>query len=65
MKITIKLDNGDTVVYKDVYEFALTASSLKGKILPGPINHTHGDPFVLVGKLEELKCRMQVKANGG
>ena len=67
MIITIEPSKGedfDLVVYKDVSEFALTATSMRGKVLPNPINHTHGDPFVLIGKLEELKERMRAKVNG-
>jgi len=64
MKITIEPDSDfdeDVSVkeYKGVYEFALTGTMLDGGVLPHAFNHTHGNTFVLIGKLEELKERLR------
>jgi len=67
MKIVItpeKEEKFEEVVYTNIFEFALTATRLRGDIIPDPINHTDGNPFILIGKLEELKERLRAFING-
>lgn len=70
MKITIETENenereqfGDNKVLHKVCEFALTGIALEAGVLPHHFNLTHGDTFVLFGKLEELQERIRVMHN--
>ncbi len=70
MKITIESENdeeksrfGEGKVFNKVCEFALTGIALEANVLPHHFNLTHGDTFVLFGKLEELKERLRVVHN--
>jgi len=64
MKIIIEPDKKEEkdvqrVVYSGVVEFGLCGTLVEGDILIKPFNRTHGDTFVLIGKLEELKERLR------
>lgn len=50
-------------IYENVYEFALTGTRLASKVKPTPIVHTHGNNFVLLGKLAEIKERIRSHVN--
>jgi len=64
MKITLEADCEQnkneikTKVYENIYEFALVGTFLERKMVSRPINHSSGDKFALIGKLEELKMRL-------
>jgi len=71
MKITIeaeveqeKKNLKKPIIYNKVFEFALIGTATKQDIIPYSVAHTHGDPFVLIGKLEELKERLRKYKKG-
>lgn len=64
MKITIEPDRKEEekvkkAVFDNVVEFALTGTVMQENIMPQPFNKTHGDTFVLIGKLAELSERLR------
>lgn len=59
MKITIEMDDGDTTVFSHVAEFALVATDIPTVSCPVAVNISHGNSFVLVGRLEEMKERLR------
>ena len=71
MKITIEPETddektkfGDTRILTKVCEFALTGIALEADILPHHFNLTHGDTYVLFGKLAELQERIRTIHDG-
>lgn len=62
MKITIEPDDGDDFkkeVYENVFEFAIVGTSMTEKIIPQNIIRSHGNKYILIGKMAELKERLR------
>ena len=62
MKIIIKPENENEpkeTIYDNVCEFAICGYRMRGDIIYDSINHSHGDKYILIGKLEELKERLK------
>ena len=64
MKITIEPDMPEedeiqSKTYNNVTEFVLGGTSMEQKVLPRPFSYTHGDKYVLIGKIEEIKERIR------
>lgn len=69
MRIIIEADKKEEkdikrTVYNGVVEFALSGTLVEGEIIPKPFNRTHGDTFVLYGKLAELQERLRKLHDG-